>query len=382
MNSLRRATFSPLQAGKSPITEANAPPLKGVVDQQKVTTPEQAVVTPKELDGGASSVTDASTKQAVPPEKQKETMSFLGKVKEKIQSLFKNEGAVLSKSERISAVGMGVVQVKVNTVNLAMDVALGVSSAGASVLKSLGEHAVPTLLVAAQGLGAGCGAVSILSGVRTMCKAAACYNRSEGLKTAGTQIDTMMKGVSDDDKASLQLLKDDLKFCQDNNRTRAKDMALSGFGDVAIGSAMLTAAIVTSGASVGAAMGVYAGVTVARVAARAYRGATMAEDIPKQKNDIQTRMEGRMSVLQDKIKTGEPLDVKDKALLVALKSVKLIPKDTNIDAPLSPKIKDTLSRIGHDDISNKFTQTALAIQLDKNTSFMKTAGSVIKSAIS
>jgi hypothetical protein len=102
---------------------------------------------------------------------------------------------------------------------------------------------------------------------------------------------------------------------------------------------------------------------------RMARGAQQEKGAEK---PVAQRLEKNIAELQGKIKGGEALNSKDRAMLVGLKAVKLIDSDTTIptdsskpfeidqDSALAKSILD----IGHEDVENKFTGQTIRIHLN------------------
>jgi len=352
-----------LSSHKTPVTK-QAEPQRNVSQDLNVANKDAGV--------GTTQIGASTTQQPLPAAKQKETMSFLETIKNKFSEA-KTEMKSLASSSRQGAIGMAVTTQNKLTDNAAAvggwgGYGLAVAGQGVS-LEKVGvavDFVVPALKVAANGLMGAVGGVSIALGLREINKAASCFNRADALGSTETKgaLEGLKAGASESDQKEISQLMDDLKFCEDSNRTKAKDKAISGVIDTVLGATTLLGAC-TGGVALPVVVGLYVVGYAAKGALRICRGMQQPKGVEK---PIEQRLEKNIASLQNKIKNGEALDVKDKALLVGLKSVKLLDPKMNIHQSLTDDLKSTILSLGHEDVNNKFTGQTISIHLDKNAS--------------
>jgi hypothetical protein len=259
--------------------------------------------------------------------------------------------------------------VVVGTVKMATEV----SEMAGPALETVGyamDKTLEALDVGTSALGAALGIVTIMKGVDSLCSSFCSYQRSEGLNDASGELDILQAQSpveSKEDKEApeggMDQLNDDLKFCADSNKTKSKDLALSGAMDVVVGGSSLAVAVITHGLStfVTPLVGWIASAAL-KAGVQEMRGREASSSDGPKKEDVHERLSSRLDTLKSS-EPGQPLSTKDKAMLVALKSVRLLPQNLDITKPLSPENHQKLQNISHEDIGEKFTNGTKTMNL-------------------
>ena len=236
-----------------------------------------------------------------------------------------------------------------------------------------GEVGAKALETVAHVLGTALGITSMVAGTRDIVSSFRASNRADGLQTRQKDIESLKSdpNTSADDKVKLDQLKQDLKFSEDSNRLRSKDLAISGCVDLAAGACALTASALTSGAATPfSGLIAWGSGQAIKNGLRMYRGAQQTPAMETQRHDVQTRLMGHVEALKNK-GPNDPLTPVDRAVLMSLKTVGLISDDSST-SKLTPKMVSQLYKIDDKGIESKFT---------KNTETLSTSNGIMENLL-
>lgn len=246
------------------------------------------------------------------------------------------------------------------TAGMGAGIVKGSVEMGGEILEKMGpamEKAMPILEKSIMGLGVGLGAIAIYNGVKDLAEAYSCHTRSTSLTQAAFMIQGLAVNGNDSD---VQQLQKDLQFCATSNTDRAKDLAISGALDISVGVINVAMAAATHGVSALVVPLVAWGVASA-VKTAIQIGNAPSSEASHQREVVTERLTQGLESLKDKISTGQTLDAKDKGMMIALQSVGLIDKKTDLNDVSG--VGKSLAGITKDHIEEHFTKGPDSIDL-------------------